>query len=131
MFPLERGERIAPNVLVFQVQPDEGLSLCFELKLPGSGMRIRSARMEFSYQEAFGPGGHDAYETLLLDCMAGEAMLFLRNDATEAAWRVVDPVIEGWDRDPPQDFPNYPAGSWGPAEADGLIAPAGACWRNA
>jgi len=130
MFPLEKGERIAANVLVFRVQPDEGLSLCFELKVPGSGMRISSARMEFSYQEAFGSGEHDAYETLLLDCMAGESMLFLRNDSTEAAWRIVDPVIEQWEREPPPGFPNYAAGSWGPAEADGLITAAGASWRN-
>jgi len=130
MFPLEHGERIAPNVLVFRVQPDEGLSLCFELKVPGSGMRIRSARMEFSYEEAFGPGGHDAYETLLLDCMAGESMLFLRNDSTEAAWRIVDPVIAQWDHEAPKHFPNYAAGSWGPEEADALIERAGASWRN-
>jgi glucose-6-phosphate 1-dehydrogenase len=130
IFPLEPGERIAPNVLVFLMQPDEGLSLSFEIKLPGAGVRICSARMDFAYAEAFGPGERDAYETLLLDCMAGDSMLFLRSDATEAAWRVVDPVIAEWERNPPTDFPNYPAGSWGPAAADELIARAGATWRN-
>src|SRR4029079_16072478 len=118
-----------PNVLVFQVQPDEGLSLSFELKQPGSGVRISSARMDFSYQEAFGAGQHDAYETLLLDCMARDTMLFLRSDATEAAWRIVDPVIERWEREPPRDFPNYAAGSAGPAAADQLLRDAGAAWR--
>jgi glucose-6-phosphate 1-dehydrogenase len=129
IFPLESGERLAPNVLVFRVQPDEGLSLSFEIKLPGAGVRICSARMDFAYDEAFGPTEHDAYETLLLDCMAGDSMLFLRSDATEAAWRVVDPVIADWEREPPSDFPNYPAGSAGPAAADRLIAQAGATWR--
>jgi glucose-6-phosphate 1-dehydrogenase len=130
IFPLESGERLAPNVLVFRVQPDEGLSLSFEIKLPGAGVRICSARMDFGYAEAFGPTEHDAYETLLLDCMAGDSMLFLRSDATEAAWRVVDPIIAQWEREPPSGFPNYPAGSWGPAAADRLIAEAGAAWRN-
>ncbi len=130
MFPLEHGEEISPNVLVFRVQPDEGLSLCFEIKRPGAGVQITSARMEFSYRDAFGDGQHDAYETLLLDCMAGDSMLFLRSDATEAAWRVVDPIIAQWESERPPDFPNYPAGSWGPAAASDLIAQAGAAWRN-
>jgi len=129
IFPLEPGERLTPNVLVFRMQPDEGLSLSFEIKLPGAGVRICSARMDFAYDEAFGPTEHDAYETLLLDGMAGDSMLFLRSDATEAAWRVVDPVIADWEREPASDFPNYPAGSAGPAAADRLIAEAGAAWR--
>ena len=131
MFPLEPGRRIAPNVLVFQVQPDEGLSLCFELKQPGSGVRITSALLEFAYQEAFAAElRHDAYETLLLDCMAGDSMLFLRSDATEASWRIVDPLIAEWEATPPADFPNYAAGSWGPEAADKLIAECGAKWRK-
>jgi len=130
VFPLEPGGRIAPNVLVFRVQPDEGLSLCFEIKRPGGGVRLTSARMEFGYREGFGETPHDAYETLLLDCMAGDPMLFLRSDATEAAWRVVDPIIEQWEGEPPDDFPNYAAGSWGPAAVDNLIARAGAAWRT-
>ena len=130
MFPLGRGETIAPNVLVVRVQPEEGLSLSFEIKVPGIGLRMTSARMEFGYAEAFGEQQHDAYETLLLDCMSGDSMLFIRSDATEAAWRVVDPVIEAWERDTPADFPDYPAGSWGPAAAERLIACAGAAWRQ-
>ena len=130
MFPLERGGTLAPNVLVVRVQPEEGLSLSFEIKVPGLGVRMTSARMEFGYREAFGGEEHDAYETLLLDCMAGDPTLFTRSDATEAAWRVVDPVIEGWERNPPADFPNYPAGAWGPEAADRLIGCAGAAWRR-
>ena len=131
MFTLEPGHAIAANVLVFQVQPDEGLSLSFEIKQPGAGVRLCSARMEFSYQDAFGPVEHEAYETLLLDCMVGDSMLFLRSDATEASWRVVDPILAEWERTPPSDFPNYPAGSWGPPAADQLIARAGTAWHNA
>ena len=130
MFPLGRGETIAPNVLVVRVQPEEGLSLSFEIKVPGIGLRMTPARMEFGYAEAFGEQQHDAYETLLLDCMMGDPMLFIRSDATEAAWRVVDPVIEAWEREPPADFPDYPAGSWGPAAAERLITCAGAEWRQ-
>jgi glucose-6-phosphate 1-dehydrogenase len=130
MFPLAAGESLAPNVLVLRVQPDEGLSLCFEIKVPGVGLRMTSARMAFGYADIFGSSEHDAYETLLLDCMAGDATLFLRSDATEAAWRVVDPVIQAWEaaRDP--GFPNYAAGSWGPPAADALLAAQGARWRT-
>jgi glucose-6-phosphate 1-dehydrogenase len=104
----------APNELVFQIQPDEGMSLCFEIKTPGSEVDTTSAKMDFSYAESFGSAGHDAYETLLLDCMMGDPMLFLRSDATEAAWQVVDPIITAWESSPAKDFPNYAAGSRGP-----------------
>ncbi len=130
MFPLPKGETLAPNVIVIRVQPDEGLSLCFEIKIPGVGVRMTSARMEFGYDEAFGATDHDAYETLLLDCMVGDQTLFLRSDATEAAWRVVDPILGAWDADGAVTFPNYAAGAWGPAAADQLIARAGAAWRT-
>ena len=128
MFPAG-GEAIAPNVLTIQVQPDEGLSLSFEIKVPGTGMRMTEVRMDFSYAEAFGRSDHDAYETLLLDCMAGDPTLFNRADGTEAAWKVVDPIIEAWDAAPDRP-PAYPAGSWGPPEADALIASCGAVWRK-
>jgi len=128
MFPAG-GRPIEPNVLTIQVQPDEGLSLGFQLKVPGAGMRMTEVRMDFSYAEAFGPTDHDAYETLLLDCMAGDPTLFIRADATEAAWKVVDPIIEAWDEDQ-SPVPVYPAGSWGPPEADALIASCGAGWRQ-
>jgi glucose-6-phosphate 1-dehydrogenase len=130
MFPLPAGETLSPNVLVIRVQPDEGLSLCFEIKVPGVGVRMTSAQMEFGYDDIFGSTEHDAYETLLLDCMAGDATLFLRSDATEAAWRVVDPVIAAWDSDRATGFPNYPAGSWGPESAEALLTAAGGKWRR-
>jgi len=127
MFPAS-GRTIEPNVLAIQVQPDEGLSLAFRIKVPGAGMRMTEVRMDFSYAEAFGPTDHDAYETLLLDCMAGDPTLFIRADATEAAWKVVDPVVQAWDAETGEP-PTYPAGSWGPKEAEALIASCGAVWR--
>jgi glucose-6-phosphate 1-dehydrogenase len=130
MFPLPAGETLSPNVLVIRVQPDEGLSLCFEIKVPGVGVRMTSAQMEFGYDDIFGSTEHDAYETLLLDCMVGDATLFLRSDATEAAWRMVDPVIAAWDADRATGFPNYAAGSWGPEAAEALLTAAGTKWRK-
>jgi glucose-6-phosphate 1-dehydrogenase len=128
MFPLDRGQTIAPNVIAIRVQPQEGISLAFDIKVPGVGVRMTAARMDFSYAEAFGPAAHSAYETLLLDCMVGDATLFTRADAVEAAWEVVDPVIEAWQA--PAQLPNYAAGSWGPAAADQFIARDGARWRQ-
>jgi glucose-6-phosphate 1-dehydrogenase len=130
MFPLEDGETIRPNVIAIRVQPNEGISLSFDIKMPGIGVRMAEAKMDFSYADAFGPATHSAYETLLLDCMVGDATLFTRSDGVEAAWEVVDPVNEAWSEKNPDHFPNYPAGSWGPAIADEFIARDGARWRR-
>ena len=91
MFPLPEGQTIEPNTLAIRVQPKEGISLRFEVKVPGVDVKMASVDMDFSYAEAFGELEHDAYETLLLDCMLGEATLFTRSDEVEAAWGVVDP----------------------------------------
>ncbi len=120
----------APNILTIRIQPDEGISLCFEIKIPGIGMRTTSAQMDFSYDRAFGGSKHSAYETLLLDAMVGDATLFTRRDGVEAAWRVVDPIIAEWESRPPTHFPNYAAGSWGPTVAEDFIARDGAVWRK-
>jgi glucose-6-phosphate 1-dehydrogenase len=130
MFPPDRDEIIAPNVIAIRVQPQEGISLSFDIKVPGVGVRMTAARMDFSYAEAFGPAAHSAYETLLLDCMVGDATLFTRADAVEAAWEVVDPVVEAWQDKDPGHFPNYAAGTWGPEIADEFIARDGARWRQ-
>jgi glucose-6-phosphate 1-dehydrogenase len=130
MFPTHSGRDIQPNRLTFRIQPDEGISLCMEIKVPGIGVRMTAARMDFGYEEAFGDNRHSAYETLLLDAMAGDQTLFARSDAVEAAWQVVDPLIAAWEAEPADEFPNYPAGSWGPAEADRMIAADGARWRR-
>lgn len=129
MFPRAPGEVLPSNVLAFRIQPDEGLSLCFEVKVPGIDLQMATATMDFSYAEGFGVSTHSAYETLLVDCMLGDATLFTRSDAVEAAWRAVDPILEAWEQSPAPRFPNYAAGTAGPAEADDLIAREGAAWR--
>jgi glucose-6-phosphate 1-dehydrogenase len=131
IFPLPAGQQLPSNVLAFRIQPDEGLSLCFEVKVPDIDLQMATANMDFSYAEGFGVSAHSAYETLLVDCMLGDATLFTHSDAVEAAWRVVDPIIEAWERAAPPAFPNYAAGTRGPEEADDLIARDGAAWRSA
>jgi glucose-6-phosphate 1-dehydrogenase len=128
MFPLHRGQGIAPNVLAFRIQPDEGISLCFQVKVPDHHFRMTTATMTFSYAGGFGPSDHSAYETLLVDSMLGDATLFTRSDAVEAAWRVVDPIIRATEH--ASHLATYPAASWGPAESDTLIAGDGAVWRT-
>jgi glucose-6-phosphate 1-dehydrogenase len=131
MFPNDAARVLQPNRLTFSLQPDEGISLCMEIKLPGIGVRMTSAKMDFSYGEAFGEGHqHSAYETLLLDAMVGDQTLFARSDGVEAAWRVVDPIIAAWENGPAPDLPNYAAGTWGPEAADALVARDGAKWRK-
>jgi glucose-6-phosphate 1-dehydrogenase len=130
MFPLPDGQTIEPNILAIRVQPEEGIALRFEVKVPGVEVRMASVNMEFGYAEALGKLEHDAYETLLLDCMLGEATLFTRSDEVEAAWTLVDPLIDFWARKRPDHFPNYAAGTWGPAVADDFIAREGAKWRE-
>ena len=130
MFPLPPDEQFEPNVLAIRVQPNEGISLRFEVKVPGVEVRMVSVDMDFDYHQAFGEAGHEAYETLLLDCMLGDATLFTRSDEVEAAWTVVDPIIYYWEHKRPDHFPNYAAGSWGPEVADEFVARLGARWRE-
>ncbi len=130
MFPLRDGEAFEPNVLAIRVQPNEGISLRFEVKTPGVDVRMASVEMDFNYVEAFGDNGHEAYETLILDCMLGDATLFTRSDEVEAAWSVVDPMIEFWGHKAPDHFPNYAAGTWGPSVADEWIHALGCRWRQ-
>ncbi|MBA3443320.1 MAG: glucose-6-phosphate dehydrogenase [Gemmatimonadales bacterium] len=126
----DHDKSMTPNVIAIRVQPEEGISLSFDIKVPGVGVRMTAAKMDFSYAEAFGAAAHSAYETLLLDCMVGDGTLFTRGDAVEAAWEVVDPVIEAWNEKDPEHFPNYAAGSWGPGIADEFIARDGGRWRQ-
>ena len=132
----EASQLMRPNTLVMRVQPNEGVSLDFEVKVPGAAVALTSAieiapvDMTFNYAEAFGEVTAPAYETLLLDVMIGEATLFTRSDEVEAAWRVVDPLIQYWEAHPPRRMPTYAAGSWGPREADELIEEDGAAWRE-
>jgi len=130
MFSLAPEQAIAPNVLTFRIQPDEGISLCFEVKVPDHDFRMATANMDFSYARGFGASSHSAYETLLMDCMLGDATLFTRSDGVEAAWRVIDPIAAAAEQSLAARFPNYSAGAWGPAEAETLIALEGARWRK-
>jgi glucose-6-phosphate 1-dehydrogenase len=130
MFPIADDHAFESNVLAIRVQPKEGIALRFEVKVPGPEVNMASVDMDFSYAEAFGELDHEAYETLLLDCMLGEATLFTRADEVEAAWAVVDPIIDFWANKRPDHFPNYAAGTWGPAVADEFIAREGTKWRE-
>ena len=123
-------EHMMPNQLVLHIQPEEGISLQFAAKVPGPVMRLGTVDMNFEYQEYFGKQPSTGYERLLHDCMIGDQTLFQRADMVEAGWSVVEPVIELWKALPPRNFPNYPAGTWGPKEADELLERDGRRWRN-
>jgi glucose-6-phosphate 1-dehydrogenase len=118
------------NRLVIHIQPDEGISLRFGAKVPGPVMRLGLVNMEFDYARDFGSSHSTGYERLLYDCMIGDATLFQRADMVEAGWKVIQPLLDVWKALPAQGFPNYAAGSWGPAEADELLAKDGRTWRT-
>lgn len=124
-----RGQDVESNTLVLNIQPEEGISVSFGAKVPGPEMRIESVRMDFNYENAFGQGSHNAYATLLNDCLRNDATLFDRGDSVEAAWALVEPIQENWSAAAPV-FPNYPAGSPGPRDADELLERDGRRWRN-
>jgi glucose-6-phosphate 1-dehydrogenase len=123
------GEGLRPNVLLIHVQPDEGVSFAIGAKVPGAGMQIRTVHMDFLYGGAFREGLPEAYERLILDAMLGDATLFTREDEVEEQWKLVDAMVGDWKRDRP-GFPNYEAGSWGPAAADDLLRRDGRSWRR-
>jgi glucose-6-phosphate 1-dehydrogenase len=122
-------EGLRPNVLVVHIQPDEGVSLEFAAKVPGQGLTLRTVHMDFLYGGAFRTGIPEAYERLILDCLLGDATLFTRSDEVEEQWSIVDAIVSFWKRDRPV-FPNYEAGTWGPAAADELIRRDGRQWRR-
>ncbi len=117
-----------PNRLILRLQPAEGVLLRFQVKSPGPIMRLQPADMHFLYQETFGNAPPEAYETLLLDLIRGDTTQSLEATWVEAAWAVIQTILDAWAAHPPQDFPNYPAGTWGPPEADRLLAPDGRAW---
>jgi glucose-6-phosphate 1-dehydrogenase len=120
----------APNVLAMRIQPDEGIMLRFAAKVPGLGLDVRTVNMDFAYDTSFVVDSPDAYETLILDALLGDASLFTRADEVEAAWSVVTPIINAWADMAPPHFPNYAAGSWGPEAADELLGRDGRRWRR-
>ena len=121
-------ERLPANILTLRIQPDEGLSISFSAKRPGSEIEIDGVAMDFAYRDYFAPLAAVGYETLIYDCLIGDATLFQRADTVEAAWRAVQGLLESWARDPADDFPNYAAGSAGPDAADRLLARDGRAW---
>ncbi|BDV42202.1 glucose-6-phosphate 1-dehydrogenase [Geotalea uraniireducens] len=127
-FPAAAAEGWQPNRLVIRIQPEEGIVTRIQVKQPGTRFLLGAADMQFRYREAFRGTPPEAYETLLLDVMRGDATLFMRADQVECAWSVVSPVLEVWETVPPTDFPDYRAGSWGPEAADLLIAKEGHSW---
>ncbi len=120
----------APNVLKLRIQPEEGLSLRVISKVPGTKANTHPVEMNFQYGDAFDAPSPEAYERLLLDVMAGDASLFMRRDAVEASWKWVTDILEGWETHATKWLPEYPAGSWGPIEADRLIQLDGHHWRE-
>ena len=125
------SQQASPNVLSMRIQPNEGISLKFEAKMPGPDLRTRTVNMDFSYGSSFGMATADAYNRLLLDCMLGDQTLFTRADEVEEAWRVVTPILNAWESpSDPSLIPQYEAGTWQPTEAEFMINRDGRRWRR-
>ncbi len=123
-------DSVEPNIMAVRIQPNEGISVKFNAKFPATTMQIRPVKMEFRYADSFGVETPGAYETLLLDCMLGDQTLFTREDAVEMAWELLTPVLERWQQDRAGGLAFYEAGSWGPAEADALLARDARHWHR-
>ena len=123
-------EELDADWLIMRIQPDESIRLRFNAKRPGPAMALESVAMEFKYKDWFRQAPAVGYETLIYDCLIGDATLFQRADQVEAAWGVVEPVLEGWANTTPRHFPNYNAGSEGPTAANDLLARDGRSWRQ-
>ncbi|HKE86833.1 MAG TPA: glucose-6-phosphate dehydrogenase [Vicinamibacterales bacterium] len=123
-------ERLSANRLVMHIQPEEGITLRFGAKIPGPHLNLGSVNMDFKYSDYFGATPSTGYERLLYDAMSGDATLFQRGDMVEAAWSVVTPILDVWKALPPRNFPNYGAGTWGPAQADELLKHDKCHWRE-
>ncbi len=120
---------LVPNRLTIRIQPDEGISLKFAAKIPGAARHLSDVDMNFSYTTAFGIESPDAYERLIADCMVGDSTLFIRRDEVETSWRIIDSITNAWQNMPDSVYP-YPAGSWGPVQANALIEKDGREWDN-
>ncbi len=121
---------LTPNVISLRIQPDEGIAIRFAAKVPGAGTQLRTVRMDFLYGSSFGQAGVDAYERLLLDAMFGDPTLFTRRDEIEAAWMIVQPILDAWANPASPPVRPYEAGTWGPAKADAMIERDGRYWRR-
>ena len=121
---------LAANTLSFQIQPDEGLTLVLNGKIPGLETRTQPVKMDFRYATTFGSNTPEAYERLVLDAMLGDGTLFIRGDETETSWRLYTPLLEFWGEQGRKGMDSYQAGSWGPASADALLAKNGHSWQE-
>ncbi|HYV27508.1 MAG TPA: glucose-6-phosphate dehydrogenase [Candidatus Eisenbacteria bacterium] len=130
LFAAQCGPKLDANAITLRLQPNEGISLRFNGKIPGTSLQLRPVRMHFSYDAEFGAYTPEAYERLLLEALGGDATLFIRRDELETAWSIVDPIREGWSNQPLTEKEFYAAGSWGPAAADELLAARQHAWRN-
>jgi glucose-6-phosphate 1-dehydrogenase len=124
------GHTCPPNVLAIRIQPDEGISLKINCKIPGHDDFMKPVSMDFRYVDYFGSGQQEAYERLICDCMIGDSTLFARIDEVIASWTIFSPILDWWQAHPPKNFPNYPCGSWGPEEANKLIEEDHRSWRT-
>jgi glucose-6-phosphate 1-dehydrogenase len=125
----DQVSELKPDALILRIQPDEGITLRFGAKVPGHSFQVRSASMEFSYQETFKEESPEAYERLLLDALIGDPTLFIRSDEVEHSWRIVDPIVAHWQESEGR-IPFYEAASWGPPEGDQLLERDGRAWHN-
>jgi glucose-6-phosphate 1-dehydrogenase len=130
MFRKTKVESLRPNLLVVRIQPDEGISLRFQAKVPDQTLRLGTVKMDFHYEDYFGASPSTGYETLLYDAMLGDATLFHRADIVEQGWEKVMPILDRWHEEPAADFPNYASQSWGPEAADRLLQRDGRSWRQ-
>lgn len=131
LFPLPPGQLITPNQLAIHIQPDEGIELRFEAKVPDTVAEMRSVKADFNYADHFGSNNiPDAYERLLLDVLLGDAALFIRSDAIRLSWAFTDAILEGWESPHTPPLSIYPKGSWGPSEADEFLDRDGRCWLH-
>jgi glucose-6-phosphate 1-dehydrogenase len=130
LFAAQCGQKLDPNALTLRLQPDEGISLRFNGKVPGTSLAVRPVRMHFSYDAEFGAYTPEAYERLLLEAMNGDATLFIRRDLVETAWEIVDVIRETWAGQPLTNREFYAAGTWGPVAADDLLAQGGHAWHE-
>jgi glucose-6-phosphate 1-dehydrogenase len=130
LFAAQCGQKLDPNSLTLRLQPNEGITLRFNGKVPGTSLAVRPVRMHFSYDSEFGAYTPEAYERLLLEAMAGDAALFIRRDEVETAWKIVDSIRKAWEGKPLSNREFYSAGTWGPVAADDLLAQTGHAWRE-
>jgi glucose-6-phosphate 1-dehydrogenase len=130
LFAAQCGQQLDPNALALRLQPDEGIYLRFNGKVPGNSLEARPVRMHFSYDSEFGAYTPEAYERLLLEAMTGDATLFIRRDEVETAWKIIDSIREAWNDKPLTNREFYAAGTWGPVAADDLLAQAGDAWHE-